>query len=130
MGVLDNRVAFALRTRPLVPSIFAIPRQRQASSFRLARLAAVPMPVSAAAAAVTPAASKKKKPAFPFSRIAGQEEMKLALMLNVVDSAIGGVLIMGDRGTGKSVAVRKRRRPLFRPLLSCTRCNRAAYRIN
>ena len=46
-----------------------------------------------------------KKPTFPFVRIAGQEEMKLALMLNVVDPNIGGVLIVGDRGTGKSVAV-------------------------
>ncbi len=44
-------------------------------------------------------------PSFPFVRLAGQEEMKLALMLNVIDSRIGGVLIMGDRGTGKSVAV-------------------------
>ena len=43
---------------------------------------------------------------FPFVKIVGQEDMKLALMLNVVDSRIGGVLIMGDRGTGKSVAVR------------------------
>jgi hypothetical protein len=43
---------------------------------------------------------------FPFTRIAGQEEMKQALILNVVDPNIGGVLIMGDRGTGKSVAVR------------------------
>ena len=43
---------------------------------------------------------------FPFVKIVSQEEMKLALMLNVVDSRIGGVLIMGDRGTGKSVAAR------------------------
>lgn len=43
---------------------------------------------------------------FPFVKLVGQEEMKLALMLNVIDARIGGVLIMGDRGTGKSVAVR------------------------
>jgi len=48
----------------------------------------------------------QRVPSFPFVRLAGQEEMKLALMLNVIDSRIGGVLIMGDRGTGKSVAVR------------------------
>jgi magnesium chelatase subunit D len=43
---------------------------------------------------------------YPFTAIVGQEEMKLALMLNVIDSSIGGVLIMGHRGTGKSTAVR------------------------
>jgi magnesium chelatase subunit I len=48
---------------------------------------------------------KTKKPCFPFVKIAGQEDMKLALCLNVVDPNIGGCLIMGDRGTGKSVAV-------------------------
>src|SRR3982750_1815734 len=42
----------------------------------------------------------------PFTAIVGQEEMKLALILNVVDPLIGGVLIMGHRGTGKSTAVR------------------------
>ena len=44
--------------------------------------------------------------AFPFSAIVGQEEMKLALMATAVDPAIGGVLVFGDRGTGKSTAVR------------------------
>ena len=46
------------------------------------------------------------RPVFPFSAIVGQEEMKLALLLNVIDPKIGGVMIMGDRGTGKSTAVR------------------------
>ncbi|GAB4818168.1 hypothetical protein N2152v2_005214 [Parachlorella kessleri] len=65
--------------------------------------------VTAAAAAVAAPEklrAQKTKPAFPFVRIAGQEDMKLALLLNVVDPGIGGVLVMGDRGTGKSVAVR------------------------
>ena len=43
---------------------------------------------------------------YPFSAIVAQDEMKLALILNVVDLRIGGVLIMGHRGTGKSTAVR------------------------
>ena len=45
-------------------------------------------------------------PVFPFTAIVGQEEMKLALQLNVIDPKIGGVLIMGDRGTGKSTTIR------------------------
>ena len=45
-------------------------------------------------------------PIFPFSAIIGQEEMKLALQLNVIDPKIGGVMIMGDRGTGKSTTIR------------------------
>ncbi|NDJ23587.1 magnesium chelatase ATPase subunit I [Nostoc sp. B(2019)] len=43
---------------------------------------------------------------FPFTAIVGQEEMKLALLLNVIDPKIGGVMIMGDRGTGKSTTIR------------------------
>lgn len=45
-------------------------------------------------------------PIFPFTAIIGQEEMKLTLILNVIDPKIGGVIIMGDRGTGKSTTIR------------------------
>nr|YP_010922895.1 protochlorophyllide reductase magnesium chelatase subunit [Colpomenia sinuosa]WJZ45211.1 protochlorophyllide reductase magnesium chelatase subunit [Colpomenia sinuosa] len=48
----------------------------------------------------------KSTPIFPFTAIVGQEEMKLALELNVIDPKIGGVMIMGDRGTGKSTTIR------------------------
>ena len=50
--------------------------------------------------------SDTRRPIFPFTAIVGQEEMKLARLLNVVDPRIGGVMIMGDRGTGKSTAIR------------------------
>nr|YP_009538360.1 magnesium chelatase subunit of protochlorophyllide reductase [Capsosiphon fulvescens]AWX64049.1 magnesium chelatase subunit of protochlorophyllide reductase [Capsosiphon fulvescens]AYV89966.1 magnesium chelatase subunit of protochlorophyllide reductase [Capsosiphon fulvescens] len=48
----------------------------------------------------------ESRPVFPFTAIVGQEQMKLALILNVIDPKIGGVMIMGDRGTGKSTTVR------------------------
>ena len=43
---------------------------------------------------------------FPFSAIVGQEKMKKALLLNVVNPKLGGVLIRGEKGTAKSTAVR------------------------
>ena len=43
---------------------------------------------------------------FPFSAIVAQDAMKLALMIAAVDPSVGGVLVLGDRGTGKSTAVR------------------------
>jgi magnesium chelatase subunit I len=43
---------------------------------------------------------------YPFSAIVGQEQMKLALILNAIQPAIGGVLIRGEKGTAKSTAVR------------------------
>ncbi len=51
-------------------------------------------------------AATRSRTVFPFTAIVGQEEMKLALILNVIDPYIGGVMIMGDRGTGKSTTIR------------------------
>jgi magnesium chelatase subunit I len=45
-------------------------------------------------------------PPFPFSAIVAQDRMKLALLIAAIDPSIGGVLVLGDRGTGKSTAVR------------------------
>ena len=44
--------------------------------------------------------------AYPFSAIVGQDEMKLALLIAAADPGVGGVMVFGDRGTGKSTAVR------------------------
>lgn len=43
---------------------------------------------------------------FPFAAIVGQDEMKQALIMTAIDPSIGGVMVFGDRGTGKSTAVR------------------------
>ena len=44
--------------------------------------------------------------AYPFTAIVAQDAMKQALMIAAVDQEVGGVLVMGDRGTGKSTAIR------------------------
>ena len=64
---------------------------------------ALSLTVAASTNNVKPA---KRRVVFPFTAIVGQEEMKLALLLNVIDPYIGGVMIMGDRGTGKSTTIR------------------------
>lgn len=68
-----------------------------------------PRPAVAAAAAPTSVPTTKKTQPFPFVKIAAQDELKLALLLNCVDASCGGLLVMGDRGTAKSVAVSWRR---------------------
>jgi len=75
---------------------------------------------------------------YPFSAIVGQEVMKQALLLNVVNRKVGGVLIRGEKGTAKSTSVRALAELLpeinvvagcplgcdpSRPELLCTLCN-------
>lgn len=68
--------------------------------------AAATAEAKAAPAVKKPTSKKKQAQAFPFTAIVGQEEMKLSLILNIIDPRIGGVLVMGHRGTGKSTTVR------------------------
>ena len=49
--------------------------------------------------------SKRVYP-YPFTAIVGQENMKLGLILNIIDPKIGGILAFGEKGTAKSTAVR------------------------
>ena len=49
---------------------------------------------------------------FPFPAVIGQEELQSALLVNAVNPSVGGVLIRGERGTGKSSAVRGLQRVL------------------
>ena len=65
---------------------------------------------------------------FPFSAIVGQDEMKLAILIAAIDPSIGGVLVFGDRGTGKSTAVRALAAllPAMRAVVGCRyRCDPA-----
>ena len=67
--------------------------------------------------------------AFPFSAIVGQDEMKQSLLVAAVDPTIGGVLVFGDRGTGKSTAIRGLAAllPKMRAVLGCAySCDPAA----
>jgi len=50
--------------------------------------------------------NKRAGSVYPFSAIVGQKQMKMALLLNAVNPRIGGVLIRGEKGTAKSIAVR------------------------
>ena len=70
-----------------------------------------------------------KKKTYPFSAIVGQEEMKRALLLNIVMPSLGGVLIKGEKGTAKSTAVRAAAGllPAMRAVAGCAcRCDPGA----
>ena len=61
------------------------------------------------------------KQPFPFSAIVGQDDMKLAMVLTAIDPSIAGVLVFGERGTGKSTAVRALA-GLLPPILAVKAC--------
>ncbi|CAD6270438.1 unnamed protein product [Miscanthus lutarioriparius] len=81
---------------------------RKGLDFRRGRFTVcnVAAPTAAEQEATASAAKESQRPVYPFAAIVGQDEMKLCLLLNVIDPKIGGVMIMGDRGTGKSTTVR------------------------
>jgi magnesium chelatase subunit D len=58
---------------------------------------------------------------YPFSAIVGQEDLKLALLLNAISPEVGGVLVRGEKGTAKSTAVRALARllPPIRVISGC-----------
>jgi magnesium chelatase subunit I len=85
---------------------------------RAAFSTAVPPPVR------TGVVSRRRPPAFPFAAIVAQEETKLALLVAAVDPGVGGVLLFGDRGTGKSTVVRALAR-LLPPMLAVKDCHYA-----
>ena len=65
-----------------------------------------PKPKSAVKGKRATSRSLGSRVVYPFTAMVGQEEMKLALLLSAIDPNIGGVIIMGHRGTGKSTGVR------------------------
>jgi magnesium chelatase subunit I len=66
----------------------------------------LPPPARASRRRPRATAGPAPRPVFPFTAIVAQEELKLSLLLCAVDPTIGGVLALGDRGTGKSTAIR------------------------
>lgn len=65
-----------------------------------------PVPLGLAKGAAVRLRPPPRRLVFPFSAIVGQDEMKRALLIAAVDASVGGVLVFGDRGTGKSTTVR------------------------
>lgn len=82
-----------------------VPLRKGRSQFHVS-ISNVATEISAPQEQIQKLAEESQRPVYPFAAIVGQDEMKLCLLLNVIDPKIGGVMIMGDRGTGKSTTVR------------------------
>ncbi|XP_071696590.1 magnesium-chelatase subunit ChlI, chloroplastic-like [Rutidosis leptorrhynchoides] len=80
-----------------------VPVKKGRSQFSISNVATEISPAQEQAQKLS---KENQRPVYPFAAIVGQDEMKLCLLLNVIDPKIGGVMIMGDRGTGKSTTVR------------------------
>ncbi|KAL4585679.1 hypothetical protein LXL04_010303 [Taraxacum kok-saghyz] len=80
-----------------------LPSKKGRSHFSISNVATELSPAQEQAQKLS---KENQRPVYPFAAIVGQDEMKLCLLLNVIDPKIGGVMIMGDRGTGKSTTVR------------------------
>ncbi|XP_023736675.1 magnesium-chelatase subunit ChlI, chloroplastic [Lactuca sativa] len=80
-----------------------LPSKKGRSHFSISNVATEISPAQEQAQKLS---KENQRPVYPFAAIVGQDEMKLCLLLNVIDPKIGGVMIMGDRGTGKSTTVR------------------------
>ena len=90
----------------MTQTVKAAKKTSSAKATESAKVKATAEEAKATPEAKKPTSKKKQAMAFPFTAIVGQEEMKLSLILNIIDPRIGGVLVMGHRGTGKSTTVR------------------------
>ncbi|KAE7995806.1 hypothetical protein FH972_000573 [Carpinus fangiana] len=119
-AILASRCLSSTGSKPSISSLTLTPGQsngrkfyggigihgkRGRSQFRVA-VTNVATDINSVEQAQNIAAKESQRPVYPFAAIVGQDEMKLCLLLNVIDPKIGGVMIMGDRGTGKSTTVR------------------------
>lgn len=100
---LSFRSDYFLGSRPVLGCRMQQPKRRFHSTVAVNSVASEVISTEQVKKAVP---KETQRPVYPFAAIVGQDEMKLCLLLNVIDPKIGGVMIMGDRGTGKSTTVR------------------------